>query len=95
MSQQASPALPPAKGTVVDVTTLVLSLQQGAFVMMGLKSEEGISTDMRGARVQIDLLAMLQEKTQDNLSDDEEKLLRSVLFELRTAWVEQNNKAKQ
>ena len=34
---------------------------------------------------------MLQEKTSGNLSDEEERLLRTVLYELRTAYVETKN----
>ena len=41
--------------------------------------------------MQIDLLAMLQEKTSGNLSDEEERLLRTVLYELRTAYVDTKN----
>jgi hypothetical protein len=36
----------------------------------------------------IDLLEMLQEKTRGNLSDDEEQLLESMLYELRMQFVE-------
>lgn len=80
----------PAATNTVDFTTLVLSLQQSAFLLMGMKSEEGIEVevDMDSARVQIDMLSMLQEKTAGNLSEDEERLLRTVLYELRTAWVD-------
>lgn len=79
-----------AAGQTVDFTTLVLSLQQSAFLQLGMKAEEGmdVEVDLHAARVQIDLLAMLQEKTAGNLGEDEERLLRTVLYELRTAWVE-------
>jgi hypothetical protein len=85
--------MPDSNAGSVDFTTLVLSLQQSAFLLMGLKEEEGleVEVDLDGARVQIDLLAMLQEKTSGNLSDEEERLLRTVLYELRTAYVETKN----
>ena len=61
--------MPDSNAGSVDFTTLVLSLQQSAFLLMGLKEEEGleVEVDLDGARVQIDLLAMLQEKTSGNL----------------------------
>ena len=85
--------MPDSNAGSVDVTTLVLSLQQSAFLLMGLKEEEGmnVEVDLDGARVQIDLLSMLQEKTSGNLSDEEERLLRTVLYELRTAFVDTKN----
>jgi hypothetical protein len=85
--------MPDSNAGSVDFTTLVLSLQQSAFLLMGLKEEEGmnVEVDLDGARVQIDLLSMLQEKTSGNLSDEEERLLRTVLYELRTAFVDTKN----
>ena len=85
--------MPDSNAGSVDFTTLVLSLQQSAFLHMGLKEEEGmnVEVDLDGARVQIDLLSMLQEKTSGNLSDEEERLLRTVLYELRTAFVDTKN----
>lgn len=40
------------------------------------------------ARVNIDMLGVLEEKTKGNLTADEEKLLRETLGELRQAFVE-------
>jgi len=44
--------------------------------------------DLEGARETIDLMGLLQHKTHGNLDVNEEKLLSSVLFELRRAYVE-------
>jgi hypothetical protein len=41
-----------------------------------------------GARTTIDLLNVLLEKTKGNLTDQEERMLQSVLFELRMAFLE-------
>jgi hypothetical protein len=82
----ASPAL--------DFTTVVLSIRQSALLMMGLVTEgEGAdaATDPAGARYQIELLELLEKKTAGNLDDDENRLLRAVLYELRVAWVEQRS----
>jgi hypothetical protein len=35
---------------------------------------------------------MLQEKTKGNLDEDEDRLLRSVLYDLRMRYVEKSNK---
>jgi len=42
------------------------------------------------ARNGIDLLGMLREKTEGNLDDDEQKLLETLLYELRTKFVEKS-----
>ena len=40
------------------------------------------------ARHHIDMLTVLEEKTKNNLSDDESKLLSGALYELRSRYVE-------
>lgn len=44
--------------------------------------------DMAQARISIDMLAMMAEKTEGNLTDDEKELIDKTLFELRTAFAE-------
>lgn len=46
------------------------------------------SVSLEGARQMIDILAMLQEKTRGNLTDDEAKLLDDLLYDLRMRFVE-------
>lgn len=70
----------------VDFTTLILSLHEAALQSMGAKDAE-VEVDLDAAHYEIDLLAMLQDKTSGNLSDDEDRLLRTILYELRTAYV--------
>ena len=49
----------------------------------------GSSTlDLSLAKHTIDILAMLDEKTKGNLSPAEEKLMESLLFDLRLRYVE-------
>jgi hypothetical protein len=44
--------------------------------------------DLLGARQTIDMVAVLAEKTAGNLSEAEDKLMQSALFELRMAFLE-------
>ena len=44
--------------------------------------------DVEMARQNIDLLALLEEKTRNNLSEDESKLLTRLITECRTKFVE-------
>ena len=52
-----------------------------------------IERDLDQSRMSIDLLEMLQRKTQGNRSDAEEELLGKVLFELRMNYVDEVERA--
>ncbi len=75
----------------IDFSTLVLSLATSAMVHMGLvpESEGGGPTqkNLALAHQTIDTLELLQNKTRGNLTDDETKLLQSVLYELHMSYV--------
>ncbi len=80
----------PAPLPSIDFSTLVLSLATSAMVHMGLVPEtEGglVEKNLTLAHQSIDTLEMLQDKTRGNLTDDETKLLQSVLYELRMGYV--------
>ncbi len=80
--------------SMVDFTTFVLSVRETALVLLGLAESEHAdvtSADLDEARLQIDLLCMIQDKTKGNLSEDEDRLLRTVLYEIRVAWVQQKD----
>jgi hypothetical protein len=75
----------------VDFTTFVLSLGQSAVLHLGEAEHPGsgkVEKDLPMAKHTIDLLSMLQDKTKGNLTAHEEKLLESVLYDLRLRYVE-------
>lgn len=74
---------------------LVLSLQAGAMQQMGkvVSPVTGeIERDLELARHTIDILGMLQSKTDGNLSGEESKLLAHILSELRLNYVDESKK---
>jgi hypothetical protein len=83
--EAAGPELP-----AIDFSTFILSLSHSALVHLGdAPDPEG----RRGphlplARQTIDLLTLLQEKTRNNLSGPEERLLEQALYDLRLRYVE-------
>lgn len=84
--EEAPHALPP-----LDFSTLVLSMASTAMVHMGqMPSPHGQTgeRDLDAAKQAIDILAILDEKTRGNLDDAEQKLLRSLLYDLRVAYVD-------
>jgi hypothetical protein len=84
---------PPAgDGTLpaIDFSTFVMSLSHSVLVHLGdAPDPEGARTPhLELARQTIDLLALLQEKTRNNLTGPEEQLLGQALYDLRTRYVE-------
>jgi hypothetical protein len=69
---------------------LVQQLYVTAMLQMGAGMQEGQQprVDIVGARTTIDLLGILAEKTRGNLTDAEDRILQSVLFEARMAFLE-------
>ena len=75
----------------VDFHTFVLSLGSSALLHLGeLEHPEAgaAKQDLSLAKHTIDILAMLQEKTKGNLTPPEDKLIDSLLYDLRIRWVE-------
>jgi len=88
-SENISPSQRPTP--TLDFVTLILSLREGALVALGLVSNEELGdlpADFAAAKYQIEMLALLETKTLGNLTPDETKLLSTVIYELRVAFVE-------
>jgi len=87
---EAPRALPP-----LDFSTLILSMASTAMVQLGAVAGLGgdaPAPDLDAARLAIDILAILEEKTRGNLDDGEQKLLHSLLYDLRVAYVDAQKK---
>ena len=75
----------------VDFSTHVLSLASTALIALGrMPGLDGEShpLDLETARHLIDVLAMLEHKTRGNLDEPEQKLLASLIYDLRVAYVD-------
>lgn len=75
----------------IDFSTHVLSLASSAMVAMGkmpAPSGETLEPDLETAKSLIDVLGMLELKTKGNLDEQEQKLLQSLLYDLRVAYVD-------
>lgn len=69
---------------------LVQSVYMTTIMQLGGGTPEGQQpqVDILGARQSIDMLQVLEEKTKGNLTEEEQRLLESALFELRMAFLE-------
>jgi hypothetical protein len=82
-----------SKAPALDFNALVLSLGSSAIVHLGeapdpTTGQKSGKPDFTLAQQSIDLLAMLQEKTRGNLTDDERKFLEGMLFDLRMLFIQ-------
>jgi hypothetical protein len=80
-----------AEAPPLDFATFILSLSSSAAYYLGAYTDPTsgkTSIDLGQAKQTIDMLAILEEKTRGNLSDDEHRLLTHVLHDLRMRFVE-------
>ena len=75
-----------------DFSNLILSIASSAVLKMGLDPQAKEEKNMDIARYNIDLLSLLKEKTKNNLSEKEQKLIDSCLNDLQIRFVEENQK---
>ena len=77
----------------VSFEQLVQQFYISAMIQMGAGSQEGERrrVDILGARQTIDLLGLLAEKTRGNLTETEDRMLQTVLFDARMAFLELSN----
>jgi hypothetical protein len=91
-SEEKKPPLPP-----IDFPSYLLSYYTQGLVLLGEVPNPYSGSkeeDVDAAKHIIDILALLKEKTKGNLSQDEEKLLESVLYELRMKYMAKSNLIK-
>ncbi len=78
----------------VDFSTHVLSLASTVLISLGQMpgpDGEAHPQDLETARHLIDVLGMLEHKTKGNLDEAEQKLLASLIYDLRVAYVDAQN----
>ena len=90
MSTDASGGL--RKLPKVDFSTFVLSLATAALYQLGAvpdaSTDQPTPADPLVARQTLETLEMLREKTLGNLTEEERKLIDSLLYDLRMRFIE-------
>lgn len=79
------PPLPEA-----NFTSLIFSLSSSALINLGEVPDPNTgqkTRDLQIAKHTIDIIAMLKEKTEGNLTDEEKKFLEAVLTDIRWRFV--------
>jgi hypothetical protein len=80
----------------LDFAGLILSLGAQASLLLGLAEdhEDAPPPDLEGAKAIISLLEVLREKTEGRRTEDEERVLEGILYELRMAYVSRTRAQK-
>lgn len=93
-SASESVAQKPAQGEPlpeINFSAFVISLSTQALIHLGEVADPisgKMESDVAVAKQMIDILAMLKDKTRNNLNASEERLMEDILFDLRMKYVE-------
>jgi hypothetical protein len=83
----------------INFAAFILSLAATASVHFGDRLEPGAhepgKVDLQAAGQMIDILTVLEEKTRGNLTEDEQQLLETILYELRLRFIEVQGQEKR
>ena len=74
----------------INFPTFLMSLNMSAMFHLGLIDDPATGEKTKNlpmAKQTIDILSLLEEKTQGNLTDEEEKILKGILYDLRINYV--------
>lgn len=77
----------------INFATFVISLSSSALIHLGIAPDPMSGEqkkDLAIAKQTIDMLAMLQEKTRGNLTEEEAQLMESMLYDLRMRYVDES-----
>lgn len=76
----------------INFATFIFSLNSSVLVHLGVIEDPATGKKVKNlplAKQTIDILGMLEEKTRGNLTDDEAKMLKNILYDLRMIYVKE------
>jgi hypothetical protein len=81
--------LPGGEGEApIDFTTFILSMSTSCMIQLGeIADPEGRAIDLEGARSTIEILQMLDRKTEGKLTGEEDRMLSHVIDDLRGRYL--------
>ena len=83
---------PPLQFPEINFATFIASLNASALLQLGAIEDPTTGTKNKNlpmAKQTIDILSMMQEKTVGNLTQEEENLLKNILYDLRLMYVKE------
>ena len=94
-SEKSADSVPDAKAAplpLINFSTFIMSLNASALVHLGVIEDPTTGEKVKNlalGKQTVDMLRMLQEKTRGNLTEEEDRLLKGVLYDLKIAYVRQ------
>lgn len=76
-----------------NFSTFIFSLNSSVLYHLGILPDPANGKKEKNlvlAKQTIDILSMLQEKTKGNLTEDESRMLRNILYDLRILYVKES-----
>ena len=76
----------------INFATFIFSLNHSVLVHLGVMEDPSTGKKVKNlpiAKQTIDILGMLEEKTRGNLDDNEEKMLKNILYDLRMIYIKE------
>ncbi len=76
----------------INFPTFIISLNASALVNLGAIEDPASGKKVKNlliAKQTIDILNMLEEKTRGNLTEEEEQILKNILYDLRIIYVKE------
>lgn len=76
----------------INFPTFIFSLNSSVLMHLGVIEDPSTGETVKNlpiAKQTIDILGMLEEKTQGNLTEDEAKMLKNILYDLRMIYVKE------
>ena len=76
----------------INFPTFIISLNASALVNLGAIEDPASGKKVKNlliAKQTIDILSMLEEKTRGNLTEEEENILKNILYDLRIIYVKE------
>ena len=76
----------------INFATFIFSLNHSVLVHLGVMDDPSTGKKVRNlpiAKQTIDILGMLEEKTKGNLTEDEEKMIKNILYDLPMIYIKE------
>ena len=90
---QDGPSAADAPLPEINFATFVVSLNASALLHLGAIEDPNtgqVTKDLTMAKQTIDILNLLEEKTEGNLTSEENNLIKSILYDLRIIYVKES-----
>ena len=90
-AQQAKPAVKTSTESQKKFINFLMNIATQALYLMGVVEDAGVEKDLGGAQEMIDILKLLKERTEGNLSEQEKKAFEKILYDLQMNFVQVSN----